>query len=92
MYLCCIRHKYTTLLQYMSDKSSTAVSKDKMIRLSELYPMVEKSAIQDSAIDKTLYTVPQYVRDIVEAFLDLKKQDPSLTPKTFKEKVSVILF
>lgn len=68
----------------MIDKSSTAAAKDKMIRLSELYPDIQTSAISDSQKDNTLYTVPSYVRQILQVFIDAKKINPGITPKSFK--------
>ena len=66
----------------MAEKSSKQVRK--LVDMIDLSEDIERAAIADSVKDDTLYTFPDYVREIVQGFLLAKKENPELTPKSFK--------
>ena len=50
-----------------------ATPKRNIIDITEVHAGVEKAAIEDSAINGFLYTIPEYTREIVQQFLYIRE-------------------
>lgn len=64
----------------ISSKNTTNARK--IIDVSPVINELEEAAIKDSLAIGELFTIGDYVRAILAGFLELKKNNPNITPRT----------
>lgn len=68
----------------MSESVTKPTTGRKLIDVSPIITEIEENAIKDSAALGELYTIADYVRAILTGYLELKKNNPDITPRTLQ--------